>query len=89
MRMNMTTCLAMVGLAVAMMSGRANAQAMPSHTIDWYTNHPKALVNGMAMCNTQNGLIGTQNCRNVIVAAHIVSQRPGGIEAAVAASKPK
>jgi hypothetical protein len=58
--------------------GQAYAQALLTHPIDWYVGHPIALQNALIQCNTENGLIGTQDCRNAIVAAHILATRPAG-----------
>lgn len=54
----------------------ARGQALITHSIDWYAGHPAALRNAMIQCNVKNGLIGTQDCRNAIVAAHIVAGQP-------------
>jgi hypothetical protein len=65
-----------VGTVVA-----SQAFAQQAHSIDWYVGHPKALQNALIQCNVSNGLIANQDCRNAIVAAHIVASKlpaPGG-----------
>ncbi len=67
-------CSLFLALGSSCMAARAQAQM--THSIDWYVEHPVALQNAIVHCNTATGLIGTQDCRNAIVAAHIIATRP-------------
>jgi hypothetical protein len=54
----------------------SQAFAQQAHPIDWYVGHPKALQNALIQCNVTNGLIANQDCRNAIIAAHVVASKP-------------
>jgi hypothetical protein len=55
---------------------QAQHQILLTHPIDWYLGHPAALQNALLQCNVETGLVGTQDCRNAFVAAHIIATRP-------------
>jgi len=70
--------LVATGSAGMDVQAQVKPRAQLTRSIDWYLAHPDALQNAMVQCNVQNGLVGTQDCRNAMVAAHIVVTRPSG-----------